>query len=76
MVLYYDYFLTLGDEITHVWRVRKTASVWLFFVNRYYPLLIVRDPIPPLSCSYLVYMNEFRASYYVPQILPISKRLK
>ncbi|KAJ3490796.1 hypothetical protein NLI96_g1190 [Meripilus lineatus] len=38
-ILYYDFLLTLGDEVECVWCVRKTISVWLFLVNRYFPLL-------------------------------------
>ena len=40
-ILYYDFLLTLGDEVECVWFVRKTISVWLFLVNRYFPLLAV-----------------------------------
>jgi len=34
--LYYDHLITIGDEILYIWRPRKTASSYLFFLNRYF----------------------------------------
>ena len=40
VILYYDYLLTLPDEITFFWR-RKCSSVSiLFFLNRYLPMAL------------------------------------
>ncbi|THU85887.1 hypothetical protein K435DRAFT_805541 [Dendrothele bispora CBS 962.96] len=35
-LLYYDYFLTLDEEINFIWRRRRSWSSWLFFLNRYF----------------------------------------
>lgn len=32
---YYDYLLTLGDEIAYIWRKRTTPSAYWFLANRY-----------------------------------------
>lgn len=38
-LLLYDYFLTLQDEVRHVWKAKKTWVFWIFFLNRYPPML-------------------------------------
>jgi len=37
-ILFYDYFLTLADEIKYVWPGKKSLTLWLFFANRYFPM--------------------------------------
>ncbi|TFK25394.1 hypothetical protein FA15DRAFT_361953 [Coprinopsis marcescibilis] len=36
-ILMYDYFLTLSDEIAHVWTSRLSFGLPLFYINRYLP---------------------------------------
>lgn len=36
-VLFYDYFLTLEDEIKYAWSGKKSWVFWLFIINRYLP---------------------------------------
>ena len=43
VILYYDYFLTFDKEYQRIWKNRKFKSSILFFLNRYLPLLGVRD---------------------------------
>jgi len=38
-ILYYDYFLTLSNEVTHIWSKPKLLSSWPFLLNRYFSLL-------------------------------------
>ncbi|KAF9784333.1 hypothetical protein BJ322DRAFT_842695 [Thelephora terrestris] len=37
-VLFYDYLLTLSDEIEYVWSEKKSFASWLFIFNRYFPM--------------------------------------
>lgn len=37
-VFFYDYLLTLADEVRYVWSGRKSWTFWLFVVNRYVPM--------------------------------------
>jgi len=37
-ILFYDYFLTLADEIEYIWRRKKSWIFWLFIINRYFPM--------------------------------------
>ncbi|KAH9897024.1 hypothetical protein C8Q73DRAFT_438179 [Cubamyces lactineus] len=39
VVLYYDFFLTFGEEYWRVWKNPRTISSILFFLNRYIPIL-------------------------------------
>lgn len=40
VILYYDYLLTLGDEVRYFWHRRRIHSVTVFFfVNRYVQLI-------------------------------------
>ncbi|KAI0336778.1 hypothetical protein GY45DRAFT_1237531 [Cubamyces sp. BRFM 1775] len=39
VVLYYDFFLTFGEEYWRVWKNPRTVSSILFFLNRYIPIL-------------------------------------
>jgi len=39
MVYYYDYLLTLPDEIKYAWTGKKTWIFSVFILNRYYPAL-------------------------------------
>ncbi|TFK39561.1 hypothetical protein BDQ12DRAFT_743907 [Crucibulum laeve] len=38
-ILFYDHLITLGDEITYVWRRPKGSSAYWFFFNRYLAFL-------------------------------------
>ncbi|KAF9789668.1 hypothetical protein BJ322DRAFT_550952 [Thelephora terrestris] len=38
-LLFYDYFLTLPDEIRYAWKGRKPWIFYIFLVNRYVPIL-------------------------------------
>jgi len=37
-VLFFDYFLTLADEVEHMWGAKKTIMFYIFLVNRYCPM--------------------------------------
>ncbi|KAF9786792.1 hypothetical protein BJ322DRAFT_1106900 [Thelephora terrestris] len=37
-VLFYDYLLTLPDEVMYVWCERKSWTFWVFMLNRYFPM--------------------------------------
>ncbi|KAH9852454.1 hypothetical protein C2E23DRAFT_825569 [Lenzites betulinus] len=39
VVLYYDFFLTFGEEYFRVWKNPRSISSILFFLNRYLPVL-------------------------------------
>lgn len=37
----YDYLLTLPDEVKYIWQGRKTWMFYMFFINRYFPMIYV-----------------------------------
>jgi len=37
-ILFYDYLLTLADEIKYFWSGKKQWTFWLFLFNRYFPM--------------------------------------
>jgi len=37
-ILFYDYLLTLEDEVKYAWSGKKSWTFWLFIVNRYFPM--------------------------------------
>ncbi|KAJ7135876.1 hypothetical protein C8R44DRAFT_869577 [Mycena epipterygia] len=37
-LLFFDFFLTLGDEVECIWKGRKTAMFYIFLMNRYCPM--------------------------------------
>ncbi|KAF9789863.1 hypothetical protein BJ322DRAFT_1044619 [Thelephora terrestris] len=37
-ILFYDYLLTLEDEIKYIWSRKQSWTFWLFVVNRYFPM--------------------------------------
>ncbi|KAF9789853.1 hypothetical protein BJ322DRAFT_1208839 [Thelephora terrestris] len=37
-ILFYDYLLTLEDEIKYMWSRKQSWTFWLFVVNRYFPM--------------------------------------
>ncbi|KAI0371229.1 hypothetical protein BV20DRAFT_1017181 [Pilatotrama ljubarskyi] len=39
VILYYDFFLTFGEEYHRVWKNPRTISSILFYLNRYLPIL-------------------------------------
>jgi len=40
VILYFDYFLTFDLEVKNLWKKPFTGPTILFFLNRYYPLLL------------------------------------
>ncbi|ETW76038.1 hypothetical protein HETIRDRAFT_119286 [Heterobasidion irregulare TC 32-1] len=38
-ILYYDYFMTLSEEISRIWSRPRARSSLLFFIHRYVPLV-------------------------------------
>lgn len=40
VVLFYEYFLTLGDEAKYFWNGKFTGASAIFFFNRYIPLTL------------------------------------
>jgi len=39
VILFFDYFITLDLEWENIWRRRWTLATFLFFINRYFPML-------------------------------------
>ncbi|KAF9789838.1 hypothetical protein BJ322DRAFT_561740 [Thelephora terrestris] len=37
-ILFYDYLLTLADEVEYFWSKKKSWTFWLFIANRYFPM--------------------------------------
>ncbi|KAJ7509429.1 hypothetical protein B0H11DRAFT_2216349 [Mycena galericulata] len=37
-LLFFDYFLTLADEVEYMWKGKKTGMFYLFLMNRYCPM--------------------------------------
>lgn len=37
-IFFYDYLLTLADEIKYMWLEGKSFGFWLFILNRYLPM--------------------------------------
>ncbi|KAJ7048529.1 hypothetical protein C8F01DRAFT_93223 [Mycena amicta] len=37
-LLFFDYFLTLADEVELIWKSKKTSMFYIFFMNRYCPM--------------------------------------
>jgi len=37
-ILFYDYFLTLPDEVKYAWSGKKSWTFWVFLINRYFPM--------------------------------------
>ena len=44
--MYYDFLLTFDEEYARYWKNRKFISTYLWFLNRYLPLLAVRVAVP------------------------------
>jgi len=38
-ILFYDYFLTLGDEVRYAWKGKKSWVFTVFILNRYLPMI-------------------------------------
>ncbi|KAI0635333.1 hypothetical protein C8Q77DRAFT_1107469 [Trametes polyzona] len=55
VVLYYDYFLTFGEELARVWKKPRSVSSILFFLNRYLPIL---GDIAVNTGNFYVFPNE------------------
>lgn len=65
-ILYYDYFLTFSDEVSHIWHRPKSGASYLFLLNRYFTLLadiavnvgnfIPFETIP--SCKHYVFFRQ------------------
>ena len=41
VIIFYDYFLTIDDEVERFWDRRPSMPTVLFFMNRYLPLLSI-----------------------------------
>lgn len=37
-ILFYDYLLTLSDEVKYAWSGKNSLAFWLFVLNRYFPM--------------------------------------
>ncbi|KAF9786684.1 hypothetical protein BJ322DRAFT_1051375 [Thelephora terrestris] len=37
-IFFYDYLLTLPDEVKYVWSGRRSWAFWIFIFNRYFPM--------------------------------------
>lgn len=63
---YYDYILTFGAEVSHVWPQPISLNTFLFFCNRYFAfsgnivaaVLLFAPPNSSTSCSNLVRLRE------------------
>ena len=49
VIVFYDWFLTLREEVQYAWLVPKTWGVWLFLLNRYFALITVSTHRPITS---------------------------
>ena len=49
----YEWFITLGQELTHIWAQKWTVSTWIFAASRYATLLDVIVLLLPAS-DYIV----------------------
>ncbi|KAF9446754.1 hypothetical protein P691DRAFT_707960 [Macrolepiota fuliginosa MF-IS2] len=56
-ILYYDYLLTLGDEIRLFWSEKLTVTIVIFYLNRYIALL---GHIPIIFGRYLLSLSSDR----------------
>ncbi|KAI8986735.1 hypothetical protein BD414DRAFT_529044 [Trametes punicea] len=61
VVLYYDYFLTFGEEYYRVWKNPRTISSILFFVNRYLPVL---GDVAVNTGNFYIFSNEHSCRQY------------
>ncbi|KAJ3488033.1 hypothetical protein NLI96_g3120 [Meripilus lineatus] len=57
-LFYYDWFLTLPDEVRYVWFAPKTTGVWIYLINRY--LTFFTDPAILLLRTYALYRCDKR----------------
>ncbi|KAI0777258.1 hypothetical protein BD413DRAFT_173739 [Trametes elegans] len=55
VVLYYDFFLTFGEEYARVWKNPRAVSSILFFINRYIPIL---GDIAVNTGNFYIFPNE------------------
>ena len=46
---FYEYVVTLDQEINHVWARKWTISTWIFVVNRYTALVAMFENFFPVS---------------------------
>ncbi|KAF8501346.1 hypothetical protein JB92DRAFT_866185 [Gautieria morchelliformis] len=50
---FYEYLLTLGDEVRYIWSNRISLAGFLFFLTRYYVLICICKSVGPLQLAYL-----------------------
>ncbi|KAF9786761.1 hypothetical protein BJ322DRAFT_1106879 [Thelephora terrestris] len=73
-VLFYDYLLTLPDEVNYVWPERKRWTFWVFMLNRYFPMTwqfwrFVAQILPPIPldayrlCTYTQNQKSTEVAY-------------
>ncbi|CAL1715324.1 unnamed protein product [Somion occarium] len=55
VLIWYDYFLTLSDEIQYFWGRRLTWATSLFFINRYVVLLTQTFNLYPKVASHVTF---------------------
>ena len=53
MLYWYEYLLTLDQEISHIWAKKWALSIWIFVINRYTALFSVTFALLPAT-SYKV----------------------
>ena len=57
VILYYEYLLTLPEEVHYFWRKRRTLVTILFFLNRYLNLLV---NVPLILQTFGTWSDEVR----------------
>lgn len=62
---YYDYLLTLGDEIAYIWRKRTTPSAYWFLANRY---LGVVGNVAVVVMTGVTTVYNVRAGFHLPEL--------
>ncbi|KAI0360506.1 hypothetical protein OH77DRAFT_1445358 [Trametes cingulata] len=61
VILYYDFFLTFGEEYHRVWKNPRTISSILFYLNRYLPIL---GDIAVNTGNFYIFANEQSCRQY------------
>ena len=62
VILYYEYLLTLPEEVQYFWRKRRTPVTILFFLNRYLNLLV---NVPLILQTFGTWSDEVRQIYSI-----------
>lgn len=67
VVFYYDYALTLHEEIRFFWRPKRTMVAVFFFVNRY---LSVFGNVPVILQSFAIWTPKASPAFCPPRTRP------